>query len=59
MFVKGTMGELSRNELVVWVNELLQLNYTKIEQLGSGAAYCQIFDSVHGAHGSLTYSPAA
>jgi len=26
----------SRQELVAWVNELLQLNYTKVEQLGSG-----------------------
>ncbi|KAI9611108.1 hypothetical protein H4Q26_008957 [Puccinia striiformis f. sp. tritici PST-130] len=32
----------SRAELVAWVNDLLQLNYTKIEQCGSGAAYAQI-----------------
>jgi len=43
------MGE-SRTELVQWVNELLQVNYTKIEQLGSGAAYCQIIDSIYGAY---------
>jgi len=41
------MGE-SRTELVQWVNELLQINYTKIEQCGSGAAYCQIMDSIYG-----------
>ncbi|KAI8049679.1 calponin homology domain-containing protein [Syncephalis plumigaleata] len=41
------MGE-SRNELLAWINELLQLNYTKIEQLGTGAAYCQILDSIYG-----------
>ncbi|EJD36348.1 hypothetical protein AURDEDRAFT_117117 [Auricularia subglabra TFB-10046 SS5] len=41
------MGE-SRTELIQWVNDLLQINYTKIEQCGSGAAYCQIIDSIYG-----------
>ena len=40
------MGE-SRSELLAWVNELLQINYTKIEQCGTGAAYCQILDSIY------------
>ncbi|KAG0322828.1 hypothetical protein BGZ99_003140 [Dissophora globulifera] len=38
----------SRQELIGWVNELLELNYTKVEQLGTGAAYCQIMDSIYG-----------
>ncbi|KAJ2007950.1 microtubule integrity protein mal3 [Coemansia thaxteri] len=38
----------SRTDLLIWVNELLRTNYTKVEQLGSGAAYCQIFDSIYG-----------
>ncbi|KAJ1724610.1 microtubule integrity protein mal3 [Coemansia erecta] len=38
----------SRQELIGWVNELLHTNYTKVEQLGSGAAYCQIIDSIYG-----------
>ncbi|KAJ2726259.1 microtubule integrity protein mal3 [Coemansia sp. Benny D115] len=38
----------SRQELIAWVNSLLQTGYTKVEQLGSGAAYCQIFDSIYG-----------
>ncbi|KAJ2782853.1 microtubule integrity protein mal3 [Coemansia interrupta] len=38
----------SRQELIGWVNELLHTNYTKVEQLGSGAAYCQIVDSIYG-----------
>ena len=40
------MGE-SRSELLAWLNELLQINYTKVEQCGTGAAYCQILDSVY------------
>ncbi|TFK22931.1 hypothetical protein FA15DRAFT_671027 [Coprinopsis marcescibilis] len=38
----------SRTDLLAWVNELLQINYTKIEQCGSGGAYCQIMDSIYG-----------
>ncbi|KAF9907393.1 hypothetical protein EC991_010953 [Linnemannia zychae] len=38
----------SRGDLIAWVNELLQLNYTKVEQLGTGAAYAQIMDSIYG-----------
>jgi len=41
------MGE-SRTELLGWLNDLLQVNYTKIEQCGTGGAYCQIMDSVFG-----------
>lgn len=39
------MGE-SRQELLAWVNGLLQLNITKVEQCGTGAALCQIYDSI-------------
>lgn len=39
------MGE-SRQELVAWLNNLLQLNVTKVEQCGTGAALCQVFDSI-------------
>ncbi|KAJ2553895.1 microtubule integrity protein mal3 [Coemansia sp. RSA 1933] len=38
----------SRQELIAWVNDLLQTSYTKVEQFGTGAAYCQIVDSVYG-----------
>ncbi|KAI9679744.1 MAG: hypothetical protein M1817_004758 [Caeruleum heppii] len=40
------MGE-SRQELLTWLNGLLQLNITKIEQCGTGAAICQVFDSIY------------
>lgn len=43
----------SRTELIGWVNELLQINYTKVEQCGSGAAYVQVIDSIYGAWNDL------
>jgi len=36
----------SRQELLAWMNGLLQLNVTKVEQCGTGAALCQIYDSI-------------
>jgi len=39
------MGE-SRQELLQWLNSLLQLNLTKVEQCGTGAALCQVYDSI-------------
>ncbi|RGB41110.1 calponin homology domain-containing protein [Rhizophagus diaphanus] len=38
----------SRTELLAWLNDLLQISYTKVEQCGTGAAHCQIIDSVFG-----------
>ncbi|KAH7885153.1 calponin homology domain-containing protein [Phlebopus sp. FC_14] len=42
------MAAVSRSDLLAWLNELLQLNYTKVEQCGTGAAYCQVLDSIYG-----------
>lgn len=36
-----TMGQ-SCGDLLAWLNKLFQLNYTKIEQLGTGPALCRI-----------------
>ncbi|ATY60888.1 Calponin-like actin-binding [Cordyceps militaris] len=36
-----------RQELVQWLNNLLQLNITKVEQCGTGAALCQVYDSIY------------
>jgi len=41
------MGE-SRTDLLAWLNDLLQISYVKIEQCGTGGAYCQIIDSIYG-----------
>lgn len=42
------MTSASRTDLLAWLNELLQINYTKIEQCGTGGAYCQVLDSIYG-----------
>ncbi|KPP59217.1 EB1 protein-like [Scleropages formosus] len=39
-----TSDNLSRHDMLAWINESLQLNLTKIEQLCSGAVYCQFMD---------------
>lgn len=38
---------VSRTELLDWVNGLLGLSLTKVEQCASGAVYCQIVDACH------------
>jgi RP/EB family microtubule-associated protein len=40
----GTTDNLSRHEVLAWVNDTLQSNFTKIEELCTGAAYCQFMD---------------
>lgn len=41
-------SELSRGELLAWVNDLTGLNLPKLELMGTGYAYCLIFDSIFG-----------
>lgn len=41
------VGE-SRTELLLWLNSTLDLDYVKVEQCGTGAAYCQLMDSIYG-----------
>eukprot|EP01112_Ceratiomyxa_fruticulosa_P004659 TRINITY_DN151_c0_g2_i1.p1 TRINITY_DN151_c0_g2~~TRINITY_DN151_c0_g2_i1.p1 ORF type:complete len:283 (+),score=85.87 TRINITY_DN151_c0_g2_i1:167-1015(+) len=38
---------VGRVELLNWLNDLLQLGYTKVEQTCSGAAHCQVMDAVY------------
>lgn len=35
----------SKTELLEWVNGLLQLQLTKLEQFSSGAVFCQLLDA--------------
>ncbi|XP_050972533.1 microtubule-associated protein RP/EB family member 1a isoform X2 [Labeo rohita] len=39
-----TSDNLSRHDMLTWINESLQMSHAKIEQLCSGAAYCQFMD---------------
>ncbi|OQR85357.1 microtubule-associated protein, RP/EB family [Achlya hypogyna] len=38
---------IGRFELLSWLNEFLETDYTKIEHLADGIAYCQIFDVLY------------
>jgi len=38
---------VGRVELLNWLNDLLKLDYTKVEQVCSAAAFCQIMDAIH------------
>jgi len=40
----ATSENLSRHEMLNWVNDCLQSSYKKIEELCSGAAYCNFMD---------------
>ncbi|XP_058847006.1 microtubule-associated protein RP/EB family member 1-like isoform X2 [Acipenser ruthenus] len=39
-----TSDNLSRHDMLAWINESLQMNLTKIELLCSGSVYCQFMD---------------
>ncbi|KAG7301504.1 hypothetical protein JYU34_014471 [Plutella xylostella] len=39
-----TSENLSRHDMLAWVNDCLQSSFTKIEELCTGAAYCQFMD---------------
>lgn len=39
--------KVNRSELIQWINDLLCLNYTKVEDTGNGAAFCQVIDAIH------------
>lgn len=42
----ATSDNLSRHEMLNWVNDSLQAEYKKIEELSNGAAYAQLMDLV-------------
>lgn len=36
-----------KSDLLNWVNSTLQLDVKQIEQLGTGAVYCQLVDAMY------------
>ncbi|CAD8188497.1 unnamed protein product [Paramecium pentaurelia] len=38
--------ENSKSEILQWINTLLKTNFTKIEQLGNGVAYCKLLNMI-------------
>jgi RP/EB family microtubule-associated protein len=40
------MAYVGRKGLLGWLNEFLQLDYSKVEQVASGAAHCQLMDAI-------------
>ncbi|XP_042856684.1 microtubule-associated protein RP/EB family member 1-like [Penaeus japonicus] len=40
----ATVENLSRHDMLAWVNDCLQSSFTKVEELCTGAAYCQFMD---------------
>jgi len=43
-FTAVTSDSLSRHDMLSWINDCLQSSFTKIEELASGAVYCQFMD---------------
>lgn len=37
---------VSRSDLLAWLNNTLEINYQKVEQVSNGAAFCQILDAI-------------
>ena len=39
-----TTDNLSRHDMLAWINDCLASKYTKIEEMCTGSAYCQFMD---------------
>lgn len=44
VYVNSSTESLSRDSMLAWINKTLQSKFTKIEELCTGAAYCQLMD---------------
>jgi RP/EB family microtubule-associated protein len=43
-YTNSSTNNLSRYDALIWINNHLATNFTKIEELCTGAAYCQFMD---------------
>ncbi|CAG7728258.1 unnamed protein product [Allacma fusca] len=50
-----TSDNLSRHDMLNWVNGCLESSFTKIEELCSGAAYCQFMDMLFPGNFHVNY----
>ncbi|XP_033123678.1 microtubule-associated protein RP/EB family member 1-like isoform X2 [Anneissia japonica] len=48
-----TSDNLSRQDMLSWINGSLSLNYTKIEHMATGSAYCQLMDMLFSGTGCV------
>jgi hypothetical protein len=37
---------VSRSDLLQWLNEVLEINYAKLDEASNGAAFCQVIDAI-------------
>jgi RP/EB family microtubule-associated protein len=44
---RTSVYSVGRAELLEWLNGLLGLDYTNVEEAGNGAAFCQVIDAIH------------
>lgn len=44
VYATVTSDNLSRHDYLAWVNDCLQTSFSKIEEMCTGAAYCQFMD---------------
>lgn len=46
----ATTENLSRHEMLMWVNDCLQSNFSRLEEMHTGAAYCQVSFFFHNCY---------
>ncbi|KAL6049244.1 microtubule integrity protein mal3 [Balamuthia mandrillaris] len=45
--LQGGLHAKGKKQLLEWVNSLLEADFTQVEQLAGGAAYCQMMDALY------------
>lgn len=42
---------VSRTEILNWLNDILNIGYSKLDQAANGAAFCQVLDEIYPGKG--------